>query len=62
VAGAGAYLVDPSSFNEIRDGIIYFMSNHELKEKSILEGYEHTKKFQAEALTSQLIHLYQGLL
>jgi glycosyltransferase involved in cell wall biosynthesis len=62
VAGPGAYLIDPSSSKELRDGIIYFMSNHESREKSIEAGYEHIKKFHAEELSSRLLKIYQGLL
>jgi hypothetical protein len=38
------------------------MNDHEYKEKAINKGYEHSKKFEAQELTHQLVNIYQGLL
>jgi len=62
VAGEGAILVNPNDVLEIQAGIIRFMNDHEYKEKAINKGYEHSKKFEAQELTHQLVNIYQGLL
>jgi len=62
VAGEGAYLVNPSDVMEIRAGIIHFMSDKDQRQNAINKGFEHTKNFDAQLLTKQLVHLYQRLI
>jgi glycosyltransferase involved in cell wall biosynthesis len=62
VAGEGAYLVNPDNVMDIREGIIHFMSDNVERQNAINKGFEHIKKFDAQLLTKQLVHLYQGLL
>jgi hypothetical protein len=38
------------------------MSDNVERQNAINKGFEHIKKFDAQLLTKQLVHLYQGLL
>ena len=62
VGGPGAYLVDPYNYQEIKDGILFFMQNEEHREHAINKGLEHIKNFDAQMVTDKLASVYQGLL
>ena len=62
VGGPGAYLVDPASYQEIKEGILFFMQNDEHREHAVNKGLEHIKNFDAQMVTDKLVRVYQGLL
>jgi glycosyltransferase involved in cell wall biosynthesis len=62
VGGPGAYLVDPSNYEEIKEGILFFMQNREQREHAVNKGLEHVKKFDAQVVTDKLVRVYQSLL
>lgn len=62
VGGPGAYLVDPDNFEEIKEGILFFMQNGEHRKSAVNKGLEHIKKFDAQIVTDKLTSIYQGLL
>lgn len=62
VGGPGAYLVDPGNFEEIKEGILFFMHNREQREHAVNKGFEHIKNFDAQMVTDKLERVYQSLL
>ena len=62
VGGPGAYLVDPANYEEIREGILFFMQNKEQREHAVNKGLEHVKKFDAQVVNDKLVNIYQSLL
>ena len=62
VGGPGAYLVDPANYEEIKEGILFFMQQREQREHAVNKGFEHVKKFDAQVVTDKLVHVYQNLL
>jgi glycosyltransferase involved in cell wall biosynthesis len=62
VGGPGAYLVDPANFEEIKEGILFFMQNGEQKKSAVNKGLEHIKNFDAQLVTDKLVRIYQSLL
>ena len=62
VGGPGAYLVDPANYEEIKEGILFFMQHREQRKHAINKGLEHVKNFDAQVVTDKLVHVYQSLL
>jgi glycosyltransferase involved in cell wall biosynthesis len=62
VGGPGAYLVDPANYEEIKEGILFFMQNSEQREHAVNKGFEHIKNFDAQMVTDKLERVYQSLL
>jgi glycosyltransferase involved in cell wall biosynthesis len=62
VGGPGAYLVDPANYEEIKEGILFFMQHREQRKHAVNKGLEYVKKFDAQILTDKLVRVYQGLL
>ena len=62
VGGPGAYLVDPANFEEIKEGILFFMQNGEQREHAVNKGLKHIKNFDAQMVTDKLVRVYQSLL
>lgn len=62
VGGPGAYLVDPANYEEIREGILFFMQHKEQREHAVNKGLEHVKKFDAQLVNDKLVNIYQSLL
>ena len=62
VGGPGAYLVDPANYEEIKEGILFFMQNSEQREQAVNKGFEHIKNFDAQMVTDKLEGVYQSLL
>lgn len=62
VGGPGAYLVDPANYEEIKEGILFFMQHRVQRELAVKKGLEHIKKFDAQVVTDKLVHVYQSLL
>lgn len=62
VGGPGAYLVDPDNFEEIKEGILFFMQNDEQRKLAVNKGLEHIKKFDAQIVSDKLARIYQSLL
>lgn len=62
VGGPGAYLVDPANSEEIKEGILFYMQHREQRDLAVKKGLEHIQKFDAQAVTDKLVHVYQSLL
>jgi glycosyltransferase involved in cell wall biosynthesis len=62
VGGPGAYLVDPANFEEIKEGILFFIQNGEQRKSAVNKGLEHVKNFDAQMVTDKLASVYKGLL
>jgi len=62
VGGPGSYLVDPANYEEIKEGILFFMQHREQREHAVNKGFEHIKNFEAQMVTDKLVRVYQGLL
>ena len=62
VGGPGAYLVDPANYEEIKEGILFFMQHREQRELAVKKGLEHIKKFNGQVVTDKLVRVYQSLL
>ena len=62
VAGDGALLVDPMNVQSMREGLQKLISDKELREKLIREGFENVKRFDPKTISDKYFELYQSLL
>ena len=62
VGGPGAYLIDPANYEEIKEGILFFMQHREQRKHAVNKGLEHVKNFDAQVVTDKLVRVYQSLL
>lgn len=62
VAGDGAYLVDPFDVAAIRKAVDEVRENESLRNNLIQEGFENSRKFQAEEIASQYSAVYKKIL
>ena len=61
-AGAHSWLVDPTSAEEIAEGIRVFLTDASRREKAIHEGLIHVEKFRDAVVTQQMLALYRNML
>jgi glycosyltransferase involved in cell wall biosynthesis len=61
VAGEGALLVDPTSVEEIRAGILRLIIDEALRNSLIQKGLENVKRFDAKAIAAQYAALYRKI-
>lgn len=62
VAGDGALLVDPLCVKSMHEGLRKLISDNELREKLIQEGFENVKRFDPKTISDKYFELYQSLL
>jgi glycosyltransferase involved in cell wall biosynthesis len=62
VAGNGALLVDPLSVKFMREGLRKLISDNDLREKLIKEGFENVKRFDPKTISDKYLDLYQSLI
>ncbi len=60
--GAGSLYVDPLNVEELKDAIFKVLNDPELREKMVVTGREHVKKFSDEFIAEQYMALYRTLL
>ena len=60
--GPGAHLVDPSSPEAIAEGMKRLLTDKPYREELIVNGYAHAQQFRGEALTNQMMKLYQQVI
>ncbi|WP_224994870.1 glycosyltransferase family 1 protein [Cesiribacter sp. SM1] len=61
VAGDGALLVDPTSVEQIRDGILRLIEDEDLRYDLIQKGLENVKRFDAKLIAEQYAALYRKI-
>lgn len=61
IAGNSAFLVDPYNCKSIRAGFIKIISDKEIREKLIMNGYENCLRFHPDRVASQHIQIYEEL-
>jgi glycosyltransferase involved in cell wall biosynthesis len=61
VAGEGALLVDPTSVEEIRAGILRLIHDESLRNSLIQKGLENVKRFDAKVIAEQYAALYRKI-
>ncbi len=59
--GKGALYIDPNNDDEIANAIFSLMQNRELYAQLKMAGKEHSKQFDAQLLSSQMMSLYQSI-
>ena len=62
VAGAGACLVDPESFGEIRAAIDRICTDARYRQRLIEAGFENIKRFAPQRVAEQYFELYEKVL
>ena len=62
VAGNGALLVDPLSVQSMREGLQKLISDKDLREELIQEGFKNVKRFDPKTISDKYFELYQSLL
>jgi len=60
VAGKGALFAAPDKPEQIADGIDKILTNSDLREKLIENGWKHVQKFRAEKVTREVMDLYEN--
>ena len=58
IAGNAAYLVDPFNTESIRDGFLTVISNTQLRDKLITNGYNNCKRFQVKEQAQEYADIY----
>ena len=61
VASEAACLVDPSSPESIRDGILRIINNEYYRQELVEAGYENVKRFRPEVIALEYVKLYKML-
>ncbi len=61
-AGADSWLVDPASPDAIAEGIRTILSDEDLREKMIRNGYTYAQQFNGEDIGGQIIDLYEEVI
>jgi glycosyltransferase involved in cell wall biosynthesis len=59
IAGHSAYLVDPYDCKSIRAGFSKIISDMELRERLIMNGYENCLRFHPHRVASQHVQIYE---
>jgi glycosyltransferase involved in cell wall biosynthesis len=62
VAGDAAYLADPESVSDIRNGILEIINNDEYRESIIAKGFENIRRFDPDKIAMQYFDLYQQVI
>lgn len=60
-AGAGAILVDPYSVSSIRSGVEQLISNAELRESMVEEGFKNVQRFHPSVIAEAYSNIYQKI-
>jgi glycosyltransferase involved in cell wall biosynthesis len=60
--GAGSLYIDAQKADELREAIVKVLTDSELRERMVLAGREHVKKFSDEFIADQYIGLYRSFL
>jgi glycosyltransferase involved in cell wall biosynthesis len=60
--GPGSIYIDPFSWEELKDAIARLLSDQKLRDRMVLSGREHVKKFSDEFIADQYMTLYRSLL
>ena len=60
--GPGAHLVDPTSPEAIAEGMKRLLTDEPYRTDLVQKGYAHAQQFRGEALTDQMMKLYQELI
>ncbi|WP_291855912.1 glycosyltransferase [Marinilabilia sp.] len=60
--GAGSLYIDPFSVEELKDAIVKVLTDSALRERLVVSGREHVKKFSDEFIADQYMALYRSLL
>ncbi len=58
--GEGSMYVNPEDADEIADKIQLVLQDNTLREKMVLTGYEHVKRFEPKRIATQMMQLYTG--
>lgn len=61
VAGKGAILIDPYNIPSIRDGYLKIISDEQLRQNLINEGFENIKRFDKDTIANQYINTYKSV-
>lgn len=61
-AGDAAILIDPAEAEEIATGIQRVLTDADLRQAMVAKGLAHAQRFRGEALTQQLMGVYQDFL
>lgn len=61
-AGPGASLVDPASPDAMADAIVLLLTDEERRAQQVAAGYAHAQQFHGEALTDQMMDVYEAVL
>ena len=61
VAGKGAFLVDPTKVDEIRDALKKLINDTELRERLIEFGLENCQKFSLESVCRKYLKVYEKI-
>ncbi len=56
--GSNSLLIDPTSVEEISNGISTILKDDQLRQKMVSEGKEYVKRFSGEALAQDLMNVY----
>lgn len=56
--GPNSMLINPTSVEEISNGISTILKDNQLRQKMILEGKEYVKRFSGKALAKDLMNIY----
>ncbi len=62
VAQNSALLVNPESIDEIKTAIVRILTDQNLVDSLIENGYKNAEKYSAESIAKQYVHLYQKLI
>lgn len=62
IAGDSAYLVDPFSVTDIRNGINELIANDSHRDDLVKKGFENVKRFSQEDISDQYFRLYKKIL
>ena len=61
VAGKGAIYVDPYSVSDIRDGMYQILTDEDLKQQLIKEGYRNSNRFSWEQSADKLYKVMESV-
>jgi glycosyltransferase involved in cell wall biosynthesis len=62
VAGPGACLVDPSSIQSIRDGMLKIINDHQYRNALVQKGFDNVKRFEVDQIAAQYLKIYKEVI
>lgn len=62
IAGNAAFLINPNSINDIRNGLMELIKNEELRKTQIDNGFINIKRFEPEYIALQYLALYKSFI